>query len=121
RAGAADLILLDAPAAGHAITFLLAARALLDAVRVGPINTQAREVLELLTDAERCEVILVTLPEETPVNELIDTAFHLEDRVGVNLGPVVVNGLYQDLPGLDVDDLARALLGGISSLEAARR
>jgi anion-transporting ArsA/GET3 family ATPase len=31
RAGAADLILLDAPAAGHAITFLLAARALLDA------------------------------------------------------------------------------------------
>ena len=103
RAGAADLILLDAPAAGHAITFLLAARALLDAVRVGPINTQAREVLELLTDAERCEVMLVTLPEETPVNELIDTAFHLEDRVGVNLGPVVVNGLYDELPGLDVD------------------
>ena len=187
RAGAADLILLDAPAAGHAITFLLAARALLDAVRVGPINTQAREVLELLTDPQRCEVMLVTLPEETPVNELIDTAFHLEDRVGVNLGPVVVNGLYEDLPGLDadpataaasadttlrageaeslaeaasfrrhrmelqreqvarlatglplsqlhlpylfnadigaadVDDLARALLGGISSIEAARR
>lgn len=108
RAGAADLILLDAPAAGHAITFLLAARALLDAVRVGPINTQAREVLELLTDAERCEVMLVTLPEETPVNELIDTAFHLEDRVGVNLGPVIVNGLYDELPGLDVDPLAAA-------------
>ena len=36
RAGAADLIVLDAPAAGHAITFLLSARGLLDAVRVGP-------------------------------------------------------------------------------------
>ena len=108
RAGAADLILLDAPAAGHAITFLLAARALLDAVRVGPINTQAREVLELLTDAERCEVMLVTLPEETPVNELIDTAFHLEDRVGVNLGPVVVNGLYEEVPGLSADPAAAA-------------
>src|SRR5690349_8906642 len=108
RAGAADLILLDAPAAGHAITFLLAARALLDAVRVGPINTQAREVLELLTDAERCEVMLVTLPEETPVNELIDTAFHLEDRVGVNLGPVVVNGLYEDVPGLSADPAVAA-------------
>ena len=108
RAGVADLILLDAPAAGHAITFLLAARALLDAVRVGPINTQAREVLELLTDPARCEVMLVTLPEETPVNELIDTAFHLEDRVGVNLGPVVVNGLYDDLPGLDVDPVTAA-------------
>src|SRR3954470_5318737 len=95
RAGAADLIILDAPAAGHAITFLLSARALLDAVRVGPINTQAKEVLELLTDAERCEVMLVTLPEETPVNELVDTAYHLEDRVGVSLGPVVVNGVYE--------------------------
>src|SRR4051794_6254374 len=103
RAGAADLIVLDAPAAGHAITFLLAARALLDAVRVGPINTQAKEVLELLTDPERCQVLLVTLPEETPVNELIDTAYHLEDRVGVSLGPVVVNGLYAAIDGLSFE------------------
>ena len=43
--------------------------------------------------------MLVTLPEETPVNELVDTAFSLEDRVGVSLGPVVVNGLYPDRPG----------------------
>src|SRR5207253_4984030 len=103
RMGVADLIVLDAPAAGHAITFLLAARALLDAVRVGPIETQAREVLQMLTDETRCQVILVTLPEETPVNELIDTAYHLEDRVGVSLGPVVVNGLYDDVGGLDVE------------------
>ena len=97
RTGKADLLILDAPAAGHAITFLLSARALLDAVRVGPINSQARDVLEMLTDHERCQVMLVTLPEETPVNELVDTAYHLEDRVGVGLGPVVVNGLYPEI------------------------
>ena len=45
RAGDADLLVLDAPAAGHAITFLQAASALLDTVRVGPINAQARDVL----------------------------------------------------------------------------
>jgi anion-transporting ArsA/GET3 family ATPase len=117
RAKAADLIVLDAPAAGHAITFLLAARALLDAVRVGPINTQAREVLDLLTDAERCQVMLVTLPEETPVNELVDTAYHLEDRVGVSLGPVVVNGLYAPIAGLDVDP-AQAATDASTSLRA---
>ena len=100
---AADLIILDAPAAGHAITFLLAARALLDTVKVGPINTQAQEVLQLLTDPARTQVVLVALPEETPVNELVETAFHLEDRVGVSLGPVVVNGLYPTLDGLEVD------------------
>jgi anion-transporting ArsA/GET3 family ATPase len=99
----ADLIVLDAPAAGHAITFLLAARALLDSVQVGPINTQAQEVVELLSDPARAQVVLVTLPEETPVNELVETAFHLEDRVGVSLGPVVVNGIYPELPGLEVD------------------
>jgi anion-transporting ArsA/GET3 family ATPase len=124
--GAADLLLLDAPAAGHAITFLLAARALLDTVQVGPINTQAREVLELLTDPARAQVVLVTLPEETPVNELVETAFHLEDRVGVSLGPVVVNGLYERLDGLEVDpDEAAAAAGTTlrpgeaSSLKAA--
>ena len=103
RAGVADLIVIDAPAAGHAITFLLSARGLLDAVRVGPVRTQAADVLELLTDPARCQVVLVTLPEETPVNELVETAFVLEDRVGVSLGPVVVNGLYPALAGLDVD------------------
>jgi anion-transporting ArsA/GET3 family ATPase len=124
--GAADLILLDAPAAGHAITFLLAARALLDTVQVGPINTQAREVLELLTDPARAQVVLVTLPEETPVNELVETAFHLEDRVGVSLGPVVVNGLYERLDGLDTDPEEAAASAGTtlrpgeaSSLKAA--
>ncbi|MGH9135856.1 MAG: ArsA family ATPase [Acidimicrobiales bacterium] len=108
RDRAADLILLDAPAAGHAITFLLSARALQETVRVGAINAQASEVLDLLTNPERCQVLLVTLPEETPVNELVDTAYHLEDRVGVNLGPVVVNAVVGDLPGLDVEPVEAA-------------
>lgn len=112
RAGEADLLLLDAPAAGHAITFLQSARALLDTVRVGPINAQAREVLEMLTDHERCRVLLVTLPEETPVNEVVDTAFSLEDRVGVGLGPVVVNGLYDAIPGVDADPAEAATTAG---------
>jgi anion-transporting ArsA/GET3 family ATPase len=108
RSGAVDLIILDAPSAGHAITFLLAARSLLDAVRVGPIQAQAKDVLELLADPERCSVVLVTIPEETPVNELIETAYALEDRVGVKLGPVVVNEVYPELEGLDADPAAAA-------------
>ncbi len=105
RLGTVDLIVLDAPAAGHAITFLQSANGLLDTVDVGPINTQARDVVEMLSDPTRTQVVLVTLPEETPVNELVDTAFALEDRVGVSLGPVVVNGLYPDVD-LDVGRLA---------------
>ena len=109
-----DLIVLDAPAAGHAISFLQSASGLADAVRLGPINNQARGVLDLLSDRDRCQVMLVTLPEETPVNELVETAYQLEDRVGVGLGPVVINGCYPDLPGLDVDPAEAAEAAGAS-------
>jgi anion-transporting ArsA/GET3 family ATPase len=99
--GAVDFIVVDAPAAGHAVTFLASARGLLDAVGVGAIRTQAADVVSLLTDPIRCQVLLVTLPEETPVNEAIETGFHLEDRAGVALGPIVVNAIYPhlNLPG----------------------
>jgi anion-transporting ArsA/GET3 family ATPase len=121
RSGTADLIVLDAPAAGHAITFLTSASGLLDAVRVGPVNAQARDVLELLQDHRRCQVMLVTIPEETPVNEAVETAFSLEDRVGVGLGPVVVNGLYPEIDGLGTDpEAAAATVGaGLRPGEAA--
>jgi Mrp family chromosome partitioning ATPase len=95
---AADLVIVDAPAAGHAVTFLLSARGLLDAVRVGPVRKQAQDVVSLISDPERCQVMLVTLAEETPVSEVIDTAFAIEDRAGVALGPVVVNGCFAPIP-----------------------
>ncbi|MCU1395708.1 MAG: putative anion transporting ATPase [Ilumatobacteraceae bacterium] len=88
-----DLIVVDGPAAGHAITFLLSARGLLDTVRGGPIRAQAEDVLEMFNDPERCQVLLVTLAETTPINELIETAYAVEEKVGVQLGPVVVNGV----------------------------
>ena len=98
RSGEHDLIVVDGPAAGHAISFLRSARSLLDTVRSGPIRTQATEVLEMLSDPARAQVVLVTLPETTPVNELIETAYSLEERVGVQLGPVVVNGVDEGPP-----------------------
>ncbi len=101
RSGRYDLIVVDGPAAGHAITFLRAASGLADAVRGGPVRAQADDVLELLHDPERCHVVLVTLPETTPVNEVVETAFALEDDVGVQLGPVVVNALDEGIAPAD--------------------
>jgi anion-transporting ArsA/GET3 family ATPase len=116
----ADLIIVDAPAAGHAISFLLSARGLLDAVRVGPVRKQATDVAAMLGDPARCQVLLVTLPEETPVNELVDTAFAVEDRAGVALGPVIVNCCFEPEPELAGIATAGAagLVGGASGLEA---
>jgi anion-transporting ArsA/GET3 family ATPase len=102
RAGAADVIVVDGPAAGHAVTFLLSPKGLLDAVRVGPILTQAIDVTEMLADPDRAQVMLVTLPEETPVNETVETAEAFTERIGLTLGPLVVNGVYPDRPLADI-------------------
>ena len=119
QSGTADLIVLDAPAAGHAVQFLLSARGLLDAVTVGPVRKQAGDVVEMLTDPARCQVMLVTLPEETPVNELIDTAYAIEDRAGVTLGPIVVNGCVPAVEGLGTN-LGAAPTGAGAGAEAVR-
>jgi Mrp family chromosome partitioning ATPase len=133
RPGAVDFIIVDAPAAGHAVTFLASASGLLDAIGVGPIRTQANDVVSLITDPARCQVLLVTLPEETPVNEAIETAFHLEDRAGVALGPIVVNGLFSpvELPedaraaakaaGVTLDDDQAAALEGAAEFRRHRQ
>lgn len=105
RSGDWDVIIVDGPAAGHAITFLTSAAGLRDAVRSGPIRAQADDVLELLGDPDRCQVVLVTLPETTPVNELIETAGSIAERVGVRLGPIVVNQA-DDAPSLPDPDPA---------------
>ena len=114
QSGDYDVIVVDGPAAGHAITFLTSATGLANAVRSGPVRTQSDGVIELLTDAERCQVVLVTLPETTPVNEVVETAFALEDDVGVQLGPIVVNAVDD---GAALPDIAaqNAVLQGMAA------
>lgn len=112
---ASDLIVLDAPAAGHAVRFLQSPRGLLDAANSGPIQAQAREVVEMLADPSRCQVLLVTTPEETPVSETIETAHLLEEKAGTTLGGVVVNGL---LPVLALPPVVEPVELGQLSKEA---
>jgi anion-transporting ArsA/GET3 family ATPase len=128
RSRVADLVLVDAPATGHTMTFLSSAGGLLDAARGGPIRAQAADVVELLSDPARCQVALVTLPEEMPVNEAVDAAYQLEDKLGIALGPVIVNACYPEEAGLERPAGEAALAAGVtlppellSGLERARQ
>ena len=122
----ASLLVLDAPAAGHALSFLDAARVLHDTAKVGPIHHQAVEVLAMLRDPARTQVMLVTLAEETPINELIETAYRLEDQLRVALGPIIVNGVLPALAEMDRDpidliDAASVPASQLTTLRAAGR
>jgi anion-transporting ArsA/GET3 family ATPase len=101
REGRADLIVVDAPATGHAITFLTSPSGMVSTARGGPLRTQAADVVEMLADPSRCRVILVTLPEDMPVSETIESAFTLEDKAGVQLGPVILNAVDPAPRGLE--------------------
>src|SRR6202049_1719201 len=114
RQRAADLILVDAPATGHAMTFLSSAQGLMDAARSGPVRIQAADVVELLSDPARCQVALVTLPEEMPVNEVVEAAYALEDRIGISLGPGIVNACLPADPMLERDPVQAAAGVGIA-------
>lgn len=121
RAEQYDLILVDAPATGHAVSFLTSSSGLVDAARGGPLRAQAEQVVELLADPARCQALLVTLPEETPVNEVVETAYRLEDEVGIALGPVVVNACLPLLSHLEADPVAAATAAGATPPRGARR
>ncbi|HWL44344.1 MAG TPA: ArsA-related P-loop ATPase [Ilumatobacter sp.] len=115
RSGQYDLIVVDGPAAGHAVTMLTSPAGLLATMRSGPVHTQAADVTAMLSDPQRCRVVLVTVPEHTPVDELIETSDLVEDRAGVQLAAVVVNAVDE---GVDIptDDLT-----GSPELVAAAR
>ena len=101
RERAADLIVVDAPPAGHAAPFVRSASGLSEVVKSGPVLEPAEQVSEMLTDPSRSRALLVALPEETPITELIELAADLGDDLGLALAPLVVNGCWSDRPGLD--------------------
>jgi anion-transporting ArsA/GET3 family ATPase len=128
REQVADLIVVDAPATGHAITFLTSAAGLVSAARGGPLRSQAQDVVDLLSDPARCRVMLVTLPEDMPVSEAIESAYTLEDKAGVQLGPVIVNACDPAPVGLETPAADVAAAAGVAlepehldALEAARQ
>lgn len=89
-----DTIIVDAPAAGHMLTFLSAPMGLSDAVQVGPIRRQSDWLVEMLQDPTRTVAHVVAMAEEMPVTETIATSEALRDRLHIAQGPAFANGLY---------------------------
>src|SRR4051795_10674418 len=76
-----DLVILDAPATGHALGMLRTPRTFRDVARVGPISRQAGMIDAFLTDPELTGIVAVAAPDEMPVNETIDFIVALDDEL----------------------------------------
>jgi len=64
-----DLVVLDAPATGHGLTLLSAARSMTEIAKAGPFYELASIIDRFLQDPERTAVVVATLPEALPVSE----------------------------------------------------
>jgi anion-transporting ArsA/GET3 family ATPase len=104
RRGEFDLAVLDTPAAGHAVSMLRSPEGFLEAVPVGTLAGHARRVADWLHDSDQVAIHLVSLAEETPVKEALQTARLLEDRVHMKVNCLHVNMLYPPVaedPGIE--------------------
>jgi len=108
-----DVLIVDAPATGHGLSFLSVPGVVTETVRLGPLRRHTEWVQALLRDPERTQVLPVTIPEELPIKETLE----LRERVrglGLSLGPLIANGVER---GPDLEDPARVL----AALDAVAR
>jgi len=92
-----DLVVVDAPATGHVVGHLAAPWAINDLVQVGLVRDQTKWMIDILGDPARTGVVVVTTPEEMPVNETVELVARLGSEVPVTASAVVVNRVLPEL------------------------
>jgi anion-transporting ArsA/GET3 family ATPase len=104
-----DLLLVDAPATGHSLTFLDVPRVVLSAVRAGPLRRHAGWVEAMMTDPEHTLLLPVALPEELPARETAQLVERVRDGIGVPVDRVIVNAVLDRPFPEGLDDLDERL------------
>jgi anion-transporting ArsA/GET3 family ATPase len=94
-----DLVIVDAPATGHALGALRAPSTFAEIARVGPIASQGRQIAATLSDPAQTGVVAVALAEEMPVNETVVLQRRLREELGMELAQVVVNACLPERIG----------------------
>ena len=90
-----DAIVVDAQATGHSLQYLRMPQAARDTFGAGLVQREAAKIVGLLQDATTTAVHLVTLAEEMPVAETLETSEQLRNVLQMPLGWVVVNRLHR--------------------------
>lgn len=104
RRNAYDAVVLDAPPTGRIVPFLNVHDAVAGLSKMGPIHNQADSIMQLFR-SEHTVVHLVTLLQEMPVTETMETVAELAPT-GIQVGSIICNQIT-DLP-LPPDELALA-------------
>jgi anion-transporting ArsA/GET3 family ATPase len=89
-----DAIVVDAPATGHGLQYLAMPQVAYDTFGAGLVQREAGRVAALLRDPAVTAVHLVTLAEDMPVVETLETHAKLTGELGLPTGRVIVNRVH---------------------------
>ncbi|MBN2056759.1 hypothetical protein JW905_17660 [bacterium] len=91
--GPYDMVILDAPATGHALSLLRVPELLRNIIGVGPLRRLLDRITILLEDPQAAVLLPVALAEDLPVTETLEFLTAVRERLGIAFGPVVANNL----------------------------
>jgi len=94
-----DLVVVDAVATGHIVGQLSAPQGINELVKVGLVRNQTGWIIDMLADPQQTGAVIVSAPEEMPVNETIELAGRISAETDVDLAAVVVNRVLPELFG----------------------
>jgi anion-transporting ArsA/GET3 family ATPase len=113
-----DLLIVDAPATGHGLSFISVPRVVLETVRMGPLRRHTDWVQGLITDPTQTLVVPVTLAEELPVRETLELCEGVRD-LGLTVGLIVANAV-EKAPQLENPSEWKAWLEQVPKSQAPR-
>jgi anion-transporting ArsA/GET3 family ATPase len=112
-----DRVIMDAPATGHAISFLQVPQVIRDTVPPGPLAKETEAMRDLLISPALTATLLVSLPEEMPVNETVELGTILREQLSLPVTKVYLNAFIErrftqtELSSLEQPELAALAQG----------
>ena len=104
-----DMVVVDMPATGHAVTYLRVPQIMARLIRLGFAARLLEKIDARIRDHSVTGVLLVTLPEELPVNETVELWQKLTQSLGLIPDGVVINCVHGSPVSDDRQDLLRDL------------
>ena len=123
-----DLVVVDATASGHIVGLLRAPEAINELVGAGLIRGQTAWMRKILADPSVTGVVIVTTPEELPVNEAVALYDQLPLATETHIAEVIANSVvesaqaveFERLIGVGVKAKTARMLSTASRISAAK-
>ena len=109
-----DLVVVDAESSGHVVSQIASPRVISSLVQFGLLRDQTKWMIDILSDASSTGVVVVSTPEESPVDESIDLVGRLRSEAQVDVAAFLVNRM----PPSFATEGDRSRIDGLADVDA---